>query len=43
MFREAEEKKFIDTDHLAAAPTNADEVNTDAQKGSDSKYTFGPL
>ena len=33
----------IETDFLAVAPTDADEVNMDAQKCYGVKYTYGPL
>ena len=36
-------KKVFETDHLAAAPTDADEVNMDVQKGYGAKDTYGPL
>ena len=29
MFREPEETKLFETDHLSAAPTDADELNMD--------------
>ena len=43
MFREPEGTKVVETDCLAAAPTNADEVKMDVQKGSGAKDTSGPL
>ena len=43
MFRELDGTKVFETDHLAAALTNADEMNTDVQKGSSTKDTSGPL
>ena len=41
MFRESERTKVFETDRLAAAPTNADELSMDVQKGSGIKYTYG--
>ena len=38
---ESEGGKVVEMDHLAAAPTNAEEVNMDAQKGSGAKDTSG--
>ena len=43
MFREPEGKKLFETDRLAAASANADEVNMDTQKGSGTKDTSVPL
>ena len=43
MFRESKGAKVFKTDHLAAAPTNADEVNMDVQKGSGTKDNSGTL
>ena len=43
MFRETEGTKLFDTDHLAAAPTDADEMKMDAQKGYGVKDTYGPF
>ena len=39
MFREPEGNKVFDTDHLAASPTDADEVKMDVQEGSGAKDT----
>ena len=43
MFREPEGKKLFETDSLAAATTDADDVKMDVQKGSDAKDTSGTL
>ena len=43
MFREPEETKVFEMDSLASAPTKADELNMDLQKGSSTKYTSWPL
>ena len=43
MFRYPERGKVVETDHLAVAPTNADEVKIDFQNGSGTKDTYGPL
>ena len=43
MFKEPEGKKVFETDHLSAAPKNADEVKMDVQKGSGDKDTSGTL
>ena len=42
-FRETEGKKIFETDHLAYAQTNANEVIMDVQKGSGTKDNYGPL
>ena len=41
MFREQERTKLVDTDNLAAAPTNADEVKINVRKCSGSKDSYG--
>ena len=41
MFRESEGEKSVEMDHLAAAPTNDEEVKMDAQKCSGAKDTSG--
>ena len=38
---ESERGKLVEMDHLAAAPTNDEEVNMDAQKCSGAKDTSG--
>ena len=43
MFKEPEGKKVFETDHLSAAPKNADEVKMDVQKGSGDQDTSGTL
>ena len=43
MFRELEGKKVFDTDRLASALDNTDEVKMDVQKGYSNKDTSGPL
>ena len=43
MYREPEGTKLVETDFLAAAPDDADEVNMDVQKGSFAKDTSGHL
>ena len=43
MFREPEGTKVVETDRLAAALTNDDEVKMDFQKGSGAKDNSGPL
>ena len=41
VFREPERTKLFETDSLAAAPTHADEVKMDVQKGYGTKGTYG--
>ena len=41
MFREPEGTKLFETDNLAAASTNADEVKMYIKKGSGSKDIYG--
>ena len=43
MFRESEGKKVFETDHLAAAPDDADEVKMNVQRGSGTTDNSGPL
>ena len=43
MFGVPEGTKLVETAHLADAPTDADEVNMDIQKGSGAKDTSGTL
>ena len=43
MFREPEGKKIFETDSLSAAPTYADEVKINFQKGYGAKDTCEPL
>ena len=43
MFREPEGKRVFETDNLAAAPTNADEVKIYIQKCYGSRDTSGTL
>ena len=43
MFREPEGKRVFETDNLAAAPTNADEVKIYIQKCYGAKDISGPL
>ena len=43
MFREPEGTKVFETDHLAVAPTNDDEVKMDVQNVSGAKDTSMPL
>ena len=43
MFMEPEETKVFETDCLAAAPNNSDEVKMDVKKGYGAKDTPGPL
>ena len=43
MFREPEETKLFETDSSEVAPTDADEVNMDAQKYYGTKDTSGHL
>ena len=43
MFREPEGTKLFETDLLAAAPTNSDEVKMDVKNGYSAKDNSGPL
>ena len=43
MFREPEKTKLVETDILATAPTDDDEVSMDVQKCYGAKDTSGPL
>ena len=43
MIREPEGKKVLQTDNLTAAPTNADRVKMDTQKGSGANDNPGPF